>query len=43
MIFDLAALILAITEAGEAVGVVAVTVALIVVAYRAYRFIRRAL
>lgn len=43
MVFDLAALLLAISDVGEAVGVVAVSAALIVVAYRAYRFIRSAL
>lgn len=43
MIFELAGLLAAIADAGEAVGAVGIAVAVVVVGYRAFRFIRSAL
>jgi len=43
MVFELAALLAAIADAGEAVGFVGLAVAVVVVGIRAYRFLRSAI
>lgn len=43
VIFELAGLLAAVADAGEAVGAVGIAVAVVVVGYRAFRFIRSAL